>query len=61
MKTHIKQNTLLEAKKDIVTLNNINRDTLSEKEQIIKAMKIVEAIKKGTMKVYPIDTLWNKI
>ena len=36
-------------------------EVLSKEEQIIKAMKIVEGIKKGEIKVYPIDTLWEQI
>ncbi len=34
---------------------------LKEKEQVVKALNIVKGVKKGSIKVYPIDTLWDEI
>jgi len=34
---------------------------LKEKELIDKALNIVEGVKKGDVKVYPIDTLWDEL
>ena len=36
-------------------------EELKEKEKIDEALKTVEGIKKGDIKVYPIDTLWEQI
>jgi len=61
MKKDIELDNLLEEHQNLLLPININMEELSEEEQIIKAMKIVEGIKKGEIKVYPIDTLWEEI
>jgi len=61
MKKDTELDNLLEEQQNLLNPINISMEALSEEEQIIKAMKIVEGIKKGEITVYPIDTLWEQI
>ena len=61
MEKDIELDNLLEEYENILTSKDISVETLNELEQIIKAMKIVKDIKKGKIKSYPIDTLWEQI
>jgi len=61
MKKDTERDNLLDKQQNILNPITISMEALSEEELIIKSMKIIEDVKKGKTKSYPIDTLWDEI